>query len=471
MKIKEFILKNKYYLLFIFLFFFILLFPYTCDDFVWGTYKFDIHILRTLFNDASINGRYLGNLISLIITRNRIIKSLIMGITTTLIIYYIKKISKSKLMYLFILLLIMPTMIFSQSIVWASGFANYAFSTLFLLICLDLLEKKSNNILIVLCFICSSLFMENITVFLFGYTLYLNIRYLIKNKKINIKYLLAFIGSLVGSIIMFSHPSYMNILTGDDTYRVAAGIHSSFLRMMKYNIFTNLIHYGFYNNYVITLFIDSYVIYYYFKNKLDKKLLFLLIPIFIINIYLIVSHLNEYLYNLSIINGIIMIIYVILNVILLKIVFKDKYLNRILLIMLGVLLPLFFVSPVGPRNFFTIYVFEILILLRIIPYEVHKYLKILLMIILIYLVGFNIFIYSMNCYVDIKRTDYIRNNQELKTLTIPRLPFTRNVWWGDIESSYGSYFKEYYLRYYKLDEDLTFEYLDYNIWKKQFTFD
>ena len=84
-------LKNNWFYLFIFIAFFVLclLFPYTGDDWAWGT-KIGINRLNNWF--ANYNGRYAGNLLVLLITKSKIIRSIIESIFFALIIYFINKI-------------------------------------------------------------------------------------------------------------------------------------------------------------------------------------------------------------------------------------------------------------------------------------------------------------------------------------------------------------------------------------------
>ena len=91
-KIKEF-LADKENILFLVLFLLLLVicyfFPYTHDDWAWGT-QIGIDRLNSLFKDY--NGRWLGNIFVIALTRSRIIRALIIALTLTGIIYLINKI-------------------------------------------------------------------------------------------------------------------------------------------------------------------------------------------------------------------------------------------------------------------------------------------------------------------------------------------------------------------------------------------
>ena len=150
-----------------------MLFPYTGDDIAWGFNSLSIDLIKSFANDLSLNGRYMGNIFSVILTKGVILRGLLEGLIISSIIYIIKKYTKAKYVYIILFILIMPLEIFIQSISWTSGFANYAISTLCLLIVLLLFQRlwKSNkfnyiSIISLFIIIISSLFIENLTVFL-----------------------------------------------------------------------------------------------------------------------------------------------------------------------------------------------------------------------------------------------------------------------------------------------------------------
>ena len=184
---------NKYriFIIFTIILLLCLLFPYSGDDIAWGLNSLSVDTVKTFSRDLSLNGRYLGNILTIIITKNMVLKSLLISLTLSTIILIIHHIFKIKYRYILFFLLIMPINMLKQSIVWASGFANYGFSTLFLLLTIILVQKmwhvnklniKSLILFIVSIFSC--LFVENLTVFMVLLFLSLNIIYYIKNHKI-----------------------------------------------------------------------------------------------------------------------------------------------------------------------------------------------------------------------------------------------------------------------------------------------
>ena len=79
--------------IFVFLFILSYYFPYSNDDWVWGS-KIGIERFENGFKDY--NGRYLGNLLVILLTRSNIFKALLMTITYFGIGYFIKKIVNKK---------------------------------------------------------------------------------------------------------------------------------------------------------------------------------------------------------------------------------------------------------------------------------------------------------------------------------------------------------------------------------------
>jgi len=150
-------------------------FPYTHDDWSWGSTDGIIR-LNSLF--ADYNGRWAGNLLVIFLTRFRFIRAVFISTTFLGIIYFIKKLintsSESNLLAI-ILFLGMPISVLAQSVAWTAGFANYVLPILIILIYLyfnknifsnekvDIKNKWSVPFLL-LGFL-NSLFIEHITIY------------------------------------------------------------------------------------------------------------------------------------------------------------------------------------------------------------------------------------------------------------------------------------------------------------------
>ena len=83
--------KFRYIVTFIILIFLCWMFPYTGDDWAWGS-SIGIERLNTWFDNYS--GRYVGNLIVLALTRSNLLKTITMAFMLTGIIYFVEKLTR-----------------------------------------------------------------------------------------------------------------------------------------------------------------------------------------------------------------------------------------------------------------------------------------------------------------------------------------------------------------------------------------
>ena len=101
------------------------LFPYTGDDWSWGS---SVGIDRINAGFVDYGGRYFGYIIVLVLTRLRVLKALVMAGTFFGLGWIVKSIVKQKWAFFATILLIflVGNEIFAQSVAWTSGFSNYA---------------------------------------------------------------------------------------------------------------------------------------------------------------------------------------------------------------------------------------------------------------------------------------------------------------------------------------------------------
>ena len=100
--------------------------PMTHDDWVW--FSIGENVLKGV--EPHPNGRYMGTLLTIILTKSYIARVIIMPIILTSIsLLFVKAISNNnKLMILImatIFIIITPKNIFSQTYSWTAGFCNY----------------------------------------------------------------------------------------------------------------------------------------------------------------------------------------------------------------------------------------------------------------------------------------------------------------------------------------------------------
>lgn len=393
---KKIIKKNwKLYLFYAFIFVFLFIlsyyFPYSNDDWVWGS-KIGIERFENGFKDY--NGRYLGNTLVLVLTRSNLLKSLFMTITYFGIGYLIKKIvNKSNngiMIFSILMLFLINRCVFRETIVNTSGFINYSFNMFLVLIFIAYIkdvfkkvnfkEKWYNLILLFLLGLSSTLFMEHITTYLLVLCTALCVYSYIKYKKIPKSYLIYFAGVIIGSIIMFSNGAYMHVVKGDDFYRTVTTKQSMIVTMAR-NYFNKIQNNAFSLNLITNLVVSILMIILTCKfidnNKISKwKKNFLellnLISIFY-SVFLIVG--NYFDFNIvtgssHYFVGFMTAIYCLALLLIILLIFFDKknYFDKVvgykLLFYMGsvviVLVPLLVLTPVGHRCSLPALIFYIL---------------------------------------------------------------------------------------------------------------
>lgn len=233
-KQKKDVLKNCF-VLFALFFSIAFLFPYTGDDWTWGSDAGMKH-LETYF--ADLNGRYLGNLLVLALTRSKLLDALVMAVSYVLVCFLCYDYSGENacggdaLWLAAMLFFVMPKEILTQTIVWTSGFSNYVPSTLitaaFLCSVRKIMEEGLEStgrfsvkkvLWMFLLGFSGALFVENITVFNIGFALLVVIYTFLRFKKLDSVHLSFFLGSVVGACVMFSNSAYYRIMQGEDLYR------------------------------------------------------------------------------------------------------------------------------------------------------------------------------------------------------------------------------------------------------------
>lgn len=223
--------------------------PYTGDDWDWGL---DIGLQHLL--TADINSRYAGNFFVVCMTRSKLLKTLILGLSFFLIPLWMTAIATegdsepNRKLLVFLgangLLLSMDKAIWQQTYGWVSGFANYGLSLVCVLAYLrlavplfaDELPETSHGLrtclgAFVLAFIME-LFLENLTLAMVVLSGVLCLICRIRTKKVQGNYLCLLAGNLAGMAVMFSSRIYPALfgensqaLTGRSlSYAVSDGI-------------------------------------------------------------------------------------------------------------------------------------------------------------------------------------------------------------------------------------------------------
>lgn len=197
--------------------------PYGWDDWTWG-----LPMGMERFLTASINCRYAGNLVEIIITRSRLLKDIIMGLCFALLPLSFFAVLRQAcgrsarpclpLILSNLLLLCMPREIWRQTYGWIAGFANYVPSMLLLLLCHALLlrrrEEKPGALRLVGAFalgLTVQLFLENLALYIFASALLFFIIRWVQNKKPDWLLAAFFAGAAIGFCVMFASSLYLEL--------------------------------------------------------------------------------------------------------------------------------------------------------------------------------------------------------------------------------------------------------------------
>lgn len=208
------------------------LFPYTGDDWAWGS-SIGLGRLKTFF--AGYNGRYAGNLIVLLLTRSKLLDTVVMAVSFVLICWlsyaYSANPSKASLLLAAALVFLMPREMWAQVFPWTAGFTNYVLSALisvaYLIYAKEITGKQlsdrrdtwGHSVWLFLAGFCGALFVESITVFHICLSAAVIAYMFLMFRKYRKGHVGFFLGSVAGALAMFTNSTYDRIATGEDYYR------------------------------------------------------------------------------------------------------------------------------------------------------------------------------------------------------------------------------------------------------------
>lgn len=485
----KFIKKYKRILISLIVIFLItLIFPFSGDDWQWKFQNWQT--IKEFSINEYLNGRYLGNILVVIMTKNSILRGIFMSVTLTAIGEIVTRKTKVGLPFIWAIFLCMPLVVFRQSVPWTSGFTNYVISSLFLLLDIIVAEKLYNNeykkgqiIASCVLFYASCLFIENLTIFLLVATTILNIIYYIRHKKINISLIFILLSTIFGTLTMFIHPAYFKVIDGTDGYRTYGNNIKKLIETICYNFNSTIHRFVIFDNLAIMILITTFMYIYYFKNKDNYKnkktliinLLFVYQILYII--YSLIYHLNlnwRILLNYTeIFNTIISIAYCFVILVCAVLIYPKKEIKEILMyfiIIIGLVAPLCVVTPIGGRNFFAIYILEIMLVCTLYKKAKLNIDKILIKIsslIMLVLVVYYISVYGYVYVVNNRRLNYIKEQSSLGNtqIKVPYLPYKDYIHGeGNFDSEY---YAEIYIIAYNLNPALSFDFVSYEQWLQE----
>ncbi|MEB8093518.1 MULTISPECIES: DUF6056 family protein [Mammaliicoccus] len=443
--------KISYIYLSIFAFFLLLssLTPLTGDDWTWKSY-IGIKRLESFFENY--NGRYISNILELIFVRFTFVRILAMAIGSTLLIYYMYKISTIKknpifMLYILVLVLLMPLSVFKQTLGWTAGYVNYVISVVIMLSFIRLYTKetltKLNFLKIIFYFLFSIIAMlvvEHVTLYLLFISFLINTFYYVKNKKLNGLYFVILIGHLIGSLIMFTNEAYISSITGKNDYQKLNNHDNIFTSAIKVFNDEMTLYFFTHNGLLLSLLTILLITITKLVNK-NKKVNVLICSVFIISIIVSIFF-NQFKYINSLNNVIpstLLICSLISLTIFIVINFKGTlYYNRLLFYVFSMIiltLPFLVISPYGGRCTFASLIFFVMIIIDMSQFilniletkDIHmnmyiqKYVNtsIIILIVLLYIIPL-----SFNKYTEISRDNYLNNLDNYdKVIKIDQIPF------------------------------------------------
>lgn len=482
--------------LFVLFFCIAVLFPYTGDDWTWGS-DAGLAYLETFF--ADYNGRYLGNLLVLALTRSKLLDAVVMAFSYAMVCFFCFKYSedqsKALLWFAAVLFFIMPKEIWAQTIVWTSGYSNYVPSALITAIFLLSVRKVTYGEfpgsgrsvgkaawMFIMGF-SGALFLENITVFNIGFALLVILYTFLRFRKIDKSHLAFFAGAIFGAWVMFSNSVYHKIVQGDDYYRnTPKGIGESIEMILEhageiltYLIYDNILFCG-----IVTVLL---VVLAEFRKASKEKAegAGLISVVFHLGSFLLVLWKDSVIYLLGqftvlpkrvvLLLEIFIALTYVLSVFCVVFCYIEQGRRLRLFLPLccaaGSLLPLLVVSPIGPRCVFIGYFFMMVFAVdlagylrtRLIPES--KWLsKVLCLIVLIQALSFINIFYPVYCSETL-RTDFVKKQAESgrETVLICELPNKDYLW---NSNPTGESLPKRYKVFHKLDADVQFAFVPFD---------
>lgn len=487
-----FLKKHKYWVCFGLLFALCWLFPYTGDDWAWGS-QIGLDRLNNWFYNYS--GRYVGNLIVLALTRSNLLKALAMSGCLTGILYCAERLAPKNQTFplTVILLLLLPRVVMRQAIVWTAGFANYTTSVFLTLLYVVsfywILEKKDTENMakakqrplmavgMLLLGAVNTLIVEHVTLYNLAVSVIVVVFILCKYRRVLIQYVAYMLGAVAGTVYMFSNPVYSSVATGADDYRTMATGLRELLQRAEENYY-GVIYKEFYmNNIVMNLVILALCLLVFFglrarMSRLSKG--FSLVSLGVSVLYAVWSVFSVYMINGSEKSGQIIQLEGIFTAVsgflligfLLLVGFYQGNFWKMLFLCASVLLvtaPLLVVTPIGSRCFFVSYVFFALVaaeLAAMLPRQTLDALETLKIkpvasaaiagLLAVYFIVFGA-IYA----VDAQRIAHVRREVALgKTqIEVQKHPFREYLWCSDPT---GDVWSTRYKLFHDLPEELEF---------------
>lgn len=367
--------------------------PYCHDEWRWGT---DARFQLMKRGFAGYNGRYLGNLLAVLITRSVMAKTLVIAVGVVWLFHvmykniYFKEEKKTKenlflLLSCAFLILSLPATLFQQSYGWPAAFVNF-FSPVFLfLIYYNWTEwiycgyQKTplwKTFLVIPAGISVQLFSEHVTIFVLLYAVWVAVYTLVRYRKLPVIQVNFLWSSILGAYFMFSNGGYAKAATGTGYKKISFnGMTEQFISKIWYHLLIN--------NWVLNVILAGILLFLIIKRGKKNFLTAEMSVVFCgFSVYSVfhkvypqwVFDSNEMLNNG--INTILAILFF-ANVLLCiwNVVDKNERISMCILYLSSgaVAAPLLAANPIGARCFYISYIFQALVVLKLLRYLVIRY--------------------------------------------------------------------------------------------------
>ncbi|WP_270235549.1 DUF6056 family protein [Lacticaseibacillus suilingensis] len=260
-----------------------LVLPFSSDDWMWGSPE-GLRLLANHFHDY--NGRIFSNLLMIFVSRPVALRVIVYAVSAVGLFYLVTalgfnttKVKSWQLMVTAGLFMSMSPAVFGQTFGWLSGFINYIFGMIpLLLIILWLRESKSHSVVGWQCAVmavlgfASALIVEHITLYILLLGTSATI-YLFRRRSPQRWTLLCYlIGSIVGAFRMFMDPSYLDAFLGKNDQRHLAFGKRIFDQIVK-TYSGQMYHYLFQDNLLIIVLLSGGLIWLIWHSQTRVSLL------------------------------------------------------------------------------------------------------------------------------------------------------------------------------------------------------
>ena len=368
------------------------LFPYSGDDWAWGS-QYGLERLTSFF--AEYNGRYSGNLLIIALSRLRPLRAVVEAAFCTGIIAAVVCLSdgdkRNAAALSSFLFFTCGRLLFRQSLAWAAGFSNYVPPILFILlylccckaVCRPVGQIKTAlppllNVLVcagmlVMSFI-GAMFIEHMTIYAIAVAAAVLVIEKTKCRRVYAFSVFYLIGALAGAACMFANGAYDNVADGTDIYRTMAEGAGMTERVLKnaITIFTETAKNNLVLNTVTTLLLAvlAYKLLRSGLGKWEARIVRLLLAYNIA--FLLYTYFAAVYPKWRVVLGytsrfdVLASFFYLLSTFLLSLLCLEDRQRKLKILFcyasIGVFTaPLFFVTPIGSRCFFAAFVFQIIV--------------------------------------------------------------------------------------------------------------